>query len=200
MLPCHLSPACAECGGTSQSQGSTSQSWAGSQAQQQLAVGGEMSSAGEQLSVGSRCSGGSKAERARSPCPDERDPQARQDTGTPPGQAGHTGQAKARWVAQAAPRLPPGPGAHAMPRAGTGQGVPALQPPLGRGQLRSQSSCCARARGAVGNYGTAVKYKLGKNHCWRQSSVGVSLGVPLLPADRSSHPDLLLGCLLFLYS
>lgn len=60
------------------------------------------------------------------------------------------------------------PVAHPVLRAGTGQWVPALQPPLGQGQLRSQSSCCARARDMVGNYGTAVKYKLEKNPLWRR--------------------------------
>lgn len=89
----------------------------------------------------------------------------------PRGQAGH-------WDAPGKPRdggsrrqLPGShqtPAAHPVLWAGMGQWVPALQPPLGRGQLRSQSSCCARARDNVGNYGTAVKYKLEKNHLWRR--------------------------------
>lgn len=60
--------------------------------------------------------------------------------------------------------------------------------------------------GVAGYYGTAVEYKLEKTHLWRR---GLCLSVPwgargcptfggVLPSDRRSRPDLLLGSLLFL--
>lgn len=86
-----------------------SQSWGGSQAEQQLAVGGETGSAGEQLSVGSQCSSGAAmAEGTRSPCspcPDGRDPEARQDTGIPRASQGMVG-AVGSSQAPTRPRLP----------------------------------------------------------------------------------------------
>lgn len=90
-----------------------------------------------------------------------------QTGGTPrPGRTpGYPVQARGWWQLPGSHQTPV---AHPVLRAGTGQWVPALQPLLGRGQLRSQSSCCARARDTVGNYGTAVKYKLEKNPLWRR--------------------------------
>lgn len=80
--------------------------------------------------------------------------------------------------APAGPR-PPTPCSARPPRAGrrrdAGAGVPALQPPPGWGQLRSQSSCSPGSLYIVGYYGTAVKYKLEKKHFWRR---GLCLSVP----------------------
>lgn len=154
MLPRHLSFACAN-GGTPRSQRSTSQSQGGSQAQ--LAVGGEMGSAGEQLSVSSQCSiGAAMAERTRSPCspcPDRRDPQARQDTGTPPASQGMVG-ATGSSQAPTRPQVPT-----PCSRLGQGRGCQRCSP-----RWDGVSSCprTPAAPGIVGNYGTAVKYKLGK--------------------------------------
>lgn len=119
-----------------------SQSWGGSQAQQQL-LWVEKRAQLENNSPWAH-SAPAVAERSlspRSPCPD----QARQDTGTPQGMVAATGSSHQS------------PGGHPVLRAGTGQWV---QPPLGQGSAPVPELLLHQD--IAGNYGTAVKYKLGK--------------------------------------
>lgn len=63
--------------------------------------------------------------------------------------------------------------------------MPALQPPRGRGRLRSQSSCRAGSLYIVGYYGTAVKYKLENTLLEARALFKRALGCPAVEGGGS---------------
>lgn len=85
----------------------------------------------------------------------------------PPGQAGHRDTPCKPRDGRSHTQLPGSHqtlGAHPCSRLGQGRGCQHCS------TRRNGVSSCPRAPaapGIVGNYGTAVKYKLGKNHLWR---------------------------------